>query len=74
MVQSHLSGRADVHGGAQANRFKTLEDLDVFAGIASVVASLSPGWGFSSGTSIAIVLVAISFHLRAFFVTARPTL
>ncbi len=38
MVQAHLAGRADVHGGAKAHRLQAFENLDVFAGVAAVVA------------------------------------
>ena len=38
VMQPHLAGRADVHGGTEANGLKAFEDLDVFAGVAVVVA------------------------------------
>ena len=38
VVQAHLAGRADVHGGTQADGLEAFEDLDVFAGVAVVVA------------------------------------
>ncbi len=38
VMQPHLAGRADVHGGTQAHRFKAFEDLDVLAGVVVVVA------------------------------------
>ena len=38
MVQAHLAGGADVHGGTQAHGLEAFEDLDVFAGVAAVVA------------------------------------
>ena len=38
VVQPHLSGRADVHGGTEAHGFKAFEDFDVFAGVVVVVA------------------------------------
>ena len=38
VVQSHLAGGADVHGGTEADGFKAFQDLDVFAGIAVVIA------------------------------------
>ena len=38
MMQSHLAGRADVHGRAQAHRLKAFQDFDVFAGVVVVVA------------------------------------
>ncbi len=38
VVQAHLAGRANVHGGTQADCLKAFEDPDIFAGIAAVVA------------------------------------
>ncbi len=43
VVQPHLAGRADVHGGAQAHGFKAFKNFDVFAGVAVVVAVLDGG-------------------------------
>ena len=40
VVQPHLAGGADVHGRAQTHSLEALEDFDVFAGIATVVAVL----------------------------------
>jgi hypothetical protein len=36
-MQTHLAGRADVHGRTQAHRLQAFENLDVFAGVAAVV-------------------------------------
>ncbi len=38
VMQAHLAGRADVHGGTQTHGLEAFEDLDVFAGVAVVVA------------------------------------
>jgi hypothetical protein len=38
MVQSHLTGGADVHGGAQTYGLQPFENLDVLAGVVAVVA------------------------------------
>ena len=35
VVQAHLTGRSDVHGGAEAHRFQTLEHFNT-AGIVNV--------------------------------------
>ena len=39
MVQAHLAGRADVHGGALAHRFHAAEHLDGVGGVVAVAAS-----------------------------------
>ena len=39
VVQAHLAGRADVHGRTKAHRLQAFENLDVFAGVAAVVAA-----------------------------------
>ena len=44
VVQSHLAGRADVHGGTQAHGLQAFENLDVFAGIAAVIAVVACEW------------------------------
>jgi hypothetical protein len=51
VMQTHLAGRADVHGGAQADGFKAFKNLDVFAGVAVVIAVLHGG---AARTSVAI--------------------
>ena len=38
VVQPHLAGRADIHGRTKAHRLQAFENLDVFAGVAAVVA------------------------------------
>ena len=35
MMQAHFAGRADVHGGAQADGREAFEDRDIFCGVAS---------------------------------------
>ena len=35
VMQTHFAGRADVHGGAQADRSEAFEDRDIFRGVAS---------------------------------------
>ncbi len=40
VMQTHLAGRADVHGRPQAHCLKTFEDLDVLACVVAVVAVL----------------------------------
>ncbi len=35
VMQTHLAGRADVHGRAQADRREAFEDRDIFCGVAS---------------------------------------
>jgi hypothetical protein len=37
VVQAHLAGGADVHGGTQAHGLQAFKDLDVLAGIAAVI-------------------------------------
>ena len=64
VVQAHFAGRADVHGRTQAHRLQAFEDLDVFAGVAAVVA-VCVGEGLVR-CSIAIVLVAIEFNSQGF--------
>ena len=47
VVQPHLPGRANVHGGAQANGLQTLQHLDVVAGV--FIAGTLPGGGLGGG-------------------------
>ena len=51
VMQAHLAGRADVHGGTQAHGLKAFENLDVFASVAVVVAV---NGGVQLRTSVAI--------------------
>jgi hypothetical protein len=37
-MEAHIAGRAYIHSRPETHRLKAFEDLDVFAGIASVVA------------------------------------
>ena len=41
VMQTHFAGRADVHGGAQADRSEAFEDRDIFCG---VVPGIDLGW------------------------------
>ena len=45
VVQAHLAGRADVHGGTQADRVKALEYSDVFRGVAAAFFGCGAGGG-----------------------------
>ncbi len=38
VMQAHFAGRADVHGRTEPDRLEPLKNLDVFAGVAVVVA------------------------------------
>ena len=60
VVQSHLSGGADVHGRAEAYVLHAFQDVDVFAG----VLSLPSGAEFRSRGSVAIIFHSQNLRLR----------
>jgi hypothetical protein len=47
VMQTHFAGGADVHCGTKADGFKALEDFDVVASVAVVVARFAAGRYFS---------------------------
>jgi hypothetical protein len=41
VVQTHLAGRADIHGRAKAHGLQPFQNLDIFTGVAAVIAVLA---------------------------------